>query len=107
MNFFSSEKVVNFIVCLFRQLENENAQVREEYQSLKSTNNGLPHFNSTAAAKNLHSNDAEILQEAKMLRDHKDRLESRMRILEVHNQQLESQLSKLKQLLQEEVTQYF
>lgn len=45
--------------------------------------------------------EAEILQEAKLLREHKDRLESRMKLLAVHNSQLESQLGKLKQILQE------
>jgi len=45
--------------------------------------------------------DVEILQEAKLLREHKDRLESRMKLLAVHNSQLESQLGKLKQILQE------
>ena len=45
--------------------------------------------------------DVEILQEAKMLREHKGRLESRMKILEDHNLQLESQLGKLKMMLHE------
>ena len=45
------------------------------------------------------TSEAEILHEAKMLREHKDRLESRMRLLEVHNKQLEMQLGKLRQLL--------
>ena len=34
-----------------------------------------------------------------MLREHKDRLEGRMRVLEVHNNQLEMQLGKLRTLL--------
>ncbi len=45
------------------------------------------------------SSEVEILHEAKMLREHKDRLESRMKILEVHNNQLENQLGKLKTML--------
>ena len=45
--------------------------------------------------------DVEILQEAKMLREHKGRLESRMNILEDHNLQLETQLGKLKMMLHE------
>ena len=48
--------------------------------------------------------DVEILQEAKMLREHKGRLESRMKILEDHNLQLESQLGKLKMMLHEVIT---
>lgn len=50
------------------------------------------------------SSNAEILQEAKMLRDHKIKLETRMKILAVHNSQLESQLGKLKQIFQEVIT---
>ncbi len=47
------------------------------------------------------SSDAEILNEAKMLREHKEKLESRMKILEEHNQQLVAQLGKLKYYLQD------
>jgi len=46
-----------------------------------------------------NSRDVEILAEAKLLRQHKGRLESRMHVLEEHNQQLEWQLSRLRQLL--------
>ena len=41
-----------------------------------------------------------MLAEAAMLREHRNRLENRMVILEEHNRQLESQLSKLKQILE-------
>lgn len=43
-----------------------------------------------------------ILAEAKMLRQHKGRLETRMQILEDHNRQLEAQLQRLRQLLESE-----
>ena len=64
---------------------------------------------STAHAMNMLNNstggavpsDVEILQEAKLLREHKGRLESRMKILEDHNIQLETQLGKLKTMLHE------
>jgi len=46
-----------------------------------------------------NSRDVEMLAEAKLLRQHKGRLESRMRVLEEHNQQLEWQLTRLRQLL--------
>jgi len=46
-----------------------------------------------------NSRDVEMLAEAKLLRQHKGRLESRMHVLEEHNQQLEWQLSRLRQLL--------
>ena len=47
------------------------------------------------------TSDADILNEAKMLREHKNKLESRMKILEDHNSQLCGQLGKLKHFLQE------
>lgn len=45
--------------------------------------------------------DAELIAEAKLLRQHKGRLEARMQILEDHNKQLESQLKRLRQLLEQ------
>lgn len=39
--------------------------------------------------------------EARLLRQHKGRLEARMQILEDHNRQLEAQLQRLRQLLDE------
>lgn len=45
--------------------------------------------------------DQEMLAEAKLLRQHKGRLEARMHILEDHNRQLEAQLQRLRQLLDE------
>ncbi|KFO61067.1 Dystrophin-related protein 2, partial [Corvus brachyrhynchos] len=41
----------------------------------------------------------ELLAEARILRQHKSRLETRMQILEDHNKQLESQLHRLRELL--------
>uniref|UniRef100_A0A673GVN2 Dystrophin-related protein 2-like n=1 Tax=Sinocyclocheilus rhinocerous TaxID=307959 RepID=A0A673GVN2_9TELE len=43
--------------------------------------------------------DEELLAEARVLRQHKTRLETRMQILEDHNKQLESQLHRLRELL--------
>lgn len=43
----------------------------------------------------------DVLAEARLLRQHKGRLEARMQILEDHNRQLETQLKRLKQLLSE------
>ena len=104
-----------------RELESENANLQEEYQHLKaSSNNSSVSGGSTTTgsgatgSSNIHQqqqlttkpfnasgvpSDAEILQEAKMLREHKGRLETRMKILEDHNSQLESQLGKLKMML--------
>lgn len=46
------------------------------------------------------------MAEARLLRQHKGRLEARMQILEEHNRQLEAQLQRLRKLL-EEVTILF
>ncbi|XP_076128623.1 utrophin isoform X2 [Alosa pseudoharengus] len=43
--------------------------------------------------------ESDLLAEARLLRQHKGRLEARMTILEEHNKQLESQLHRLRQLL--------
>lgn len=51
-------------------------------------------------------NSREILREAKQLRQHKTKLEQRMMILEEHNQQLEKQLKRSKQLLFKEVNKF-
>jgi hypothetical protein len=52
-------------------------------------------------------NDREIIREAKHLRQHKTKLEQRMKILEEHNKQLEKQLKRSKQLLFKEVKDDF
>lgn len=43
--------------------------------------------------------ESEILKEARLLRQHEDKLEARMKILENHNRLLDSQLKQLKSLL--------
>lgn len=90
---------------MIRELETENANLQEEYKHLQSSSNSVmttgnqqQQGNGMPAVPPMTS-EAEILHEAKMLREHKDRLESRMKLLEVHNNQLEMQLGKLRQLL--------
>ena len=51
--------------------------------------------------EDLENKDAEMIAEAKLLRQHKGRLEARMHILEDHNRQLELQLQRLRQLLEQ------
>lgn len=43
--------------------------------------------------------ETELAQETRLLRQHKTRLESRMQLLEDHNKALEDQLNKLRQYL--------
>ena len=64
-----------------------------------SQHSGLPVHSPHTGNGMVPTSEAEIIHEAKMLREHKDRLNSRMKLLEVHNSQLEMQLGKLRQLL--------
>lgn len=83
-----------------------------EYEQLKEQHlrRGLPVGSPPDSVASPHhtAEDSELIAEAKLLRQHKGRLEARMQILEEHNKQLESQLHRLRQLLEqvecEEVT---
>lgn len=77
-----------------------------EYEQLKAqqlTRGLSPPSSPPDSLASLHhtSEDAELIAEAKLLRQHKGRLEARMQILEDHNKQLESQLHRLRQLLEQ------
>ena len=48
--------------------------------------------------------DQEMMAEATLLRTYKERLETRMEILEDHNSRLNSQLMRLRQLLSDQVS---
>lgn len=78
-----------------RELEEENATLQAEYERLrsKSTPESTP--------EELRAGDNDMAAEARLLRQHKGRLEARMQILEDHNRQLEAQLQRLRQLLDE------
>ncbi|XP_046669291.1 dystrophin, isoforms A/C/F/G/H-like isoform X2 [Homalodisca vitripennis] len=81
--------------AMIRALEEENANLQAEYERLrnKSTPESTP--------EELQSGDNDMATEARLLRQHKGRLEARMQILEDHNRQLEAQLQRLRQLLDE------
>ncbi|XP_060647969.1 dystrophin, isoforms A/C/F/G/H isoform X6 [Drosophila nasuta] len=96
--------------AIIRDLEEENANLQAEYQQLCSKqqsgtpddSNGMQHSSSSMtglAGQGEHGQD--MMAEAKLLRQHKGRLEARMQILEDHNRQLEAQLQRLRQLLDE------
>ncbi|XP_057306952.1 utrophin-like isoform X3 [Hydractinia symbiolongicarpus] len=83
-----------------RGLEEEHQALQSEYSRLKeirtnSSENGSQ-CNGTDGVR-----DAELIAEAKILRQHKGKLEARMQILEDHNRQLEAQLRRLRQLLEQ------
>ncbi|XP_066143524.1 dystrophin [Euwallacea fornicatus] len=76
------------------ELETENQALRTEYEQLQRG----------SALHPLQQPHHDVLAEARLLRQHKGRLEARMQILEDHNRQLEAQLKRLKQLLAETPT---
>lgn len=79
-----------------RELEEENSQLQAEYERLRSK--GTPE----STPEELRSGGGgDMVAEARLLRQHKGRLEARMQILEDHNRQLEAQLQRLRQLLDE------
>uniref|UniRef100_A0A8C7D5S0 Dystrophin related protein 2 n=1 Tax=Oncorhynchus kisutch TaxID=8019 RepID=A0A8C7D5S0_ONCKI len=92
------------------RLENENRVLQGEWRRLK-----WRHEEAAAAPQLTEGGegcpgsptggqqDEELLAEARVLRQHKTRLETRMQILEDHNKQLESQLQRLRELLLQKV----
>lgn len=86
-----------FLIYNFRELEDENTHLQEEYEKLKT---GTGSKGSHNIVSNVNG-EVDMVSEARMLRQHKGRLEARMQILEDHNRQLEAQLQRLRQLLEE------
>lgn len=84
-----------------RTLQREYEQLKEQHGQ-RGAPAGGPWESECPTA---HPDEADLLAEAKLLRQHKGRLEARMHILEEHNKQLESQLHRLRQLLHQ-VTQH-
>ncbi|XP_068433715.1 utrophin isoform X3 [Clinocottus analis] len=87
---------------IIARLEEEQRSLQKEYEQLKEQHGqrgapaGSPWDSEGSFAR---PDEADLLAEAKLLRQHKGRLEARMHILEEHNKQLESQLHRLRQLL--------
>ncbi|UYV75512.1 hypothetical protein LAZ67_13000441 [Cordylochernes scorpioides] len=83
--------------AMIHELEEENRNLQDEYERLRGTRiiQGLP------GSEGEEGRDEEMLAEASLLRQHKGRLEARMHILEDHNRQLEAQLLRLRQLLED------
>ncbi|KAM9317369.1 utrophin [Gastrophryne carolinensis] len=91
---------------IIADLEEEQRNLKVEYEQLKAQHlrrgPSPPSSPPDSLASLQHtSEDAELIAEAKLLRQHKGRLEARMQILEDHNKQLESQLQRLRQLLEQ------
>nr|XP_016854217.1 PREDICTED: utrophin isoform X4 [Anolis carolinensis] len=95
---------------IIADLEEEQRMLQVEYEQLKEQHlrkgiNALSSPPDSAVSPQHTSEDAELIAEAKLLRQHKGRLEARMQILEDHNKQLESQLHRLRQLLEQPETE--
>lgn len=91
---------------VLNDLERENRKLQAEYDRLKKAHDRqglapLPSPPEMMPVSPQSPRDAELIAEAKLLRQHKGRLEARMQILEDHNKQLESQLHRLRQLLEQ------
>ncbi|XP_076371718.1 dystrophin-like isoform X2 [Tachypleus tridentatus] len=91
---------------MIHELEEENRNLHAEYEILqvKQAQQELsPSVTEDDYIETLptSSRNEEMVAEAKLLRQHKGRLEARMQILEDHNRQLEAQLQRLRQLLNE------
>ncbi|KAF2368021.1 EF-hand domain type 2 [Trinorchestia longiramus] len=84
---------------MIRELEEENQALQAEYEQLRLQQE--PGDSPQSSGGSPLRSEAEMLAEARLLRQHKGRLEARMTILEQHNQQLEAQLHRLRQLLQQ------
>ncbi|XP_043913050.1 dystrophin-related protein 2 isoform X2 [Protopterus annectens] len=83
-------------------LENENRILQGEFRRLKWQHDeavASPSLAEGTQESQTGTRDEELLAEARILRQHKSRLETRMQILEEHNKQLESQLQRLRELL--------
>ncbi|XP_062563802.1 dystrophin isoform X2 [Armigeres subalbatus] len=87
--------------AMIKDLEEENASLQAEYERLKAKQTPITTPDDSQMSHNAGNGGNDMMAEAKLLRQHKGRLEARMQILEDHNRQLEAQLQRLRQLLDE------
>lgn len=97
--------VLDFCISLIPSLGVSPRTLKREYEQLKEQHGdqrgpgSVGHWDPEGSSHPGGPGEADLLAEAKLLRQHKGRLEARMHILEEHNKQLESQLHRLRQLL--------
>ncbi|KAL8180946.1 UNVERIFIED_CONTAM: Dystrophin- protein 2, partial [Gekko kuhli] len=84
---------------ILAHLEDENRILQGELKRLKWQHEEAAESAEGAPESAQDPHNEELLAEARILRQHKSRLETRMQILEDHNKQLESQLHRLRELL--------
>ncbi|XP_058463771.1 dystrophin isoform X8 [Malaya genurostris] len=87
--------------AIIKDLEEENASLQAEFEQLKSKQTPTITPDEMQSKNAPAGENQDMITEAKLLRQHKGRLEARMQILEDHNRQLEAQLLRLRQLLDE------
>uniref|UniRef100_A0A803Y933 Dystrophin related protein 2 n=1 Tax=Meleagris gallopavo TaxID=9103 RepID=A0A803Y933_MELGA len=86
---------------ILAHLEDENRILQGELRRLKWQHDEAvesPTLATSSPESVQDPRNEELLAEARILRQHKSRLETRMQILEDHNKQLESQLHRLREL---------
>jgi len=96
------QSVINIkLLFFYRVLQSEYDQLKQAHTDhvQRSSFNGDGIDDVIRDDNQNDGGDTEMIAEAQLLRQHKDRLEARMRILEDHNEQLDSQLKHLRQLL--------
>jgi len=84
--------------AMIRELEEENAGLQAEWERLRGKSGGTGSY---VGSTGDIGDEVDMVAEARLLRQHKGRLEARMQILEDHNRQLEAQLQRLRHLLHE------
>ncbi|XP_061454528.1 dystrophin-related protein 2 isoform X2 [Rhineura floridana] len=84
---------------ILAHLEDENRVLQGELKRLKWQHEEAAESAEGTPELTQGPHNEELLAEARILRQHKSRLETRMQILEDHNKQLESQLQRLRELL--------
>uniref|UniRef100_A0A0A9ZD72 Protein detached n=4 Tax=Lygus hesperus TaxID=30085 RepID=A0A0A9ZD72_LYGHE len=84
---------------MIRELEEENAGLQAEWERLRGKSGGG--IGNGSGGPDVIGDEVDMATEARLLRQHKGRLEARMQILEDHNRQLEAQLQRLRHLLHE------
>lgn len=87
--------------AIIQDLEEENATLQAEYERLRAKQTPITTPDDVQNGGGQGGQGQDMMAEAKLLRQHKGRLEARMQILEDHNRQLEAQLTRLRQLLEE------
>ena len=90
---------------MIQDLEAENLNLQGELDQLTKAHRdnaqSFLHLGESQGSGDADAKNLEMIEEARQLQQHKGQLEVRMKILEDHNRQLETQLFRLRQLLEQ------